>query len=291
MGHEIHFPEDTAMFKDLLVPITDTPGDAAAIAAAAAIAGPRQARVAVLEFVNLPMPVSGPWATGDLALGDLYATFQEQGRKDAQAWRDKLAQLAPEVSAEVRLLESFVADGPSLAAEQARYADVTILPMVADARRDGASIRAFFASVLLESGRPVLLVPAQGNWREPRHAVVSWRPTSEAARALHDALPLLRDTASVDVVVVGQEHDAQAPNPGDDIAAHLARHGVNARAVSLVAPHERIAATLLGHAQASAADLIVAGGYGHSRFREWMMGGVTADLLANPGTIPILFSH
>lgn len=279
------------MFKDLLVPITDTPGDAAAVAAAAAIAGPRQAHVAVLEFVNLPMPMAGPWATGDLALGDLYATFQEQGRKDAQAWKDKLAQLAPEVPAEVRLLESFVADGPSLAAEQARYADLVILPMVVDARRDGATLRAFFAGLLLESGRPLLLVPAQGTWREPQHIVVCWRPTREAARALHDALPLLRASNSVDVVVVGQEHDAQEPNPGVDIAAHLARHGVNARAVPLVAPHERIAAALLGHAQATGADLLVAGGYGHSRFREWMMGGVTADLLASPGAIPILFSH
>lgn len=279
------------MLKDLLVPVTDTPGDTAAVDCAAAIAAARGARLTLLEFVNLPVPIAEPWGGGDMALGELYGTFRSEAGQQAQQWKERLASRAPAVAAEVRLVESFVFDGPAQAALHARYADLALLPMVEDAAKDGASLRAFFTSLLLESGRPVLLVPNGHVWREPQRAVLAWQPRREATRALHDALAIMPGPVSFDVVQIGDGDDDEGHRPGDDIAAHLQRHGMQARAVTLAAGKAAIASTLVGHAQSVQADLIIAGGYGHSRFREWVMGGVTADLIARPCPIPILFSH
>jgi nucleotide-binding universal stress UspA family protein len=125
------------------------------------------------------------------------------------------------------------------------------------------------------------------------HAVVAWQPTRESTRALHDALPLLRAARTVDVVtvdpVIGESRHGE--EPGADIAAHLARHGLEANVVVHARrPQETVAAALLRHAAESGAQLLVAGGYGHSRLREWAIGGTTRELLRTART-PVLFSH
>jgi nucleotide-binding universal stress UspA family protein len=167
------------------------------------------------------------------------------------------------------------------------------MTMVSDTVRDGPIIRDFFTSLLLESGRPVLLVPPGFAWRPAKHVVVAWRPTRESTRALHDALPLLRMAESIDVLEVGDVsgEEGDGPQPGADIATHLARHGLKVRVV--VHPHsgESVALSLIRHAQDTDAELLVAGGYGHSRFREWVLGGVTRELLDGTPSVPILFSH
>lgn len=278
------------MFKDLLVPITNTSGDAHAVAAAAALAGEGNGHLTLLEFVDLPMPVPGPWGSGELALGEIYDSFRAEAEKDAQAWKERLAREAPDLPSGVRVIESIASESATEAARQARYADLSVIPMAGDQGREALVIREFFNSLLLESGRPVLLVPAAPVWRKPRHVVVAWQPKREATRAIHDAMPFLRAAESVDLVEVGDERDEEGPSPGSDIAAHLARHGVKVRAVLLPAG-DSVSASLLAHAHATGAGLIVTGGFGHSRFREWVMGGVTADLLATPCAMPILFSH
>jgi nucleotide-binding universal stress UspA family protein len=125
-----------------------------------------------------------------------------------------------------------------------------------------------------------------------RHVVVAWRPTREAARALHDAMPLLHAAETVDVLeldpVGGERGDG--PQPGADIAVHLARHGLKVRVVVQKRTGESVAMALLGHVVQSGAGLLVAGGYGHSRFREWALGGVTRELLKS-SSVPVLFSH
>ena len=124
------------------------------------------------------------------------------------------------------------------------------------------------------------------------HAVIAWQPTREAARALHDALPLLREAKTVDVVMIDPvvSESRYGQEPGADIAGHLARHGLQVNVVTHVLRQETVATALLRHAAESGAQLLVAGGYGHSRLREWALGGTTRELLQAIST-PILFSH
>jgi nucleotide-binding universal stress UspA family protein len=145
--------------------------------------------------------------------------------------------------------------------------------------------------LMLNSGRPVLVAPPSGGKLAAEAIVVAWKDCREARRALADALPILK--CADDVLLL----EVCTPQDAPDIAPHhasvleqLARHGVKARS-KIVTGHPTVAADILhAEARAAGADLIVCGGYGRTRLGEWVMGGVTADLLANP-TRFVLFSH
>lgn len=136
------------------------------------------------------------------------------------------------------------------------------------------------------------MVPAQPAAHAASTAVIGWKPTREATRALHDALPLLQRLDSVQVVVVaprvGDQQHGQLP--GADIAAHLARHGLRVDVVEAPRVEDATGATLLRHAREQGAALLVAGGYGHRRMRESVFGGVTRTLF-DQADMPVLFSH
>ena len=281
------------MFKDLIVPVTNTPGDANAIAAATALAIHANAHLALLEFANLPILPVGPWGSGEIGIGEIYGQIRDEAEHDAAAWRERLSREVISLSFEVRVVES-IADGSSnLAALHARCSDLSVMTMATDFVRDMPIIRDFFASLLLDSGRPVLLVPPGFGWRPAKRIVVAWQPRCEATRALHDAMPFLHAAESVDVLEVDEvaDEDASRFQPGVDIAAHLARHGLKARVVMQPQQGDSVALQLVRHAQDTGAELIVAGGFGHSRLREWVLGGVTRDLLSGMCPVPILFSH
>ncbi|MHB8912467.1 MAG: universal stress protein, partial [Lysobacter sp.] len=262
------------MIKDLVIPITNTAGDSNAVAAAMALAAREDAHLALLEIVNLPVPAPSPWGLlPDLAMNDIYNTLRAKAESNAAAWRERLSRES--ISSEVRVTESLFVEPSRTAALHGRYSDLTVMTAATDDARDMPVIHAFFAALLLEAGRPVLVVPPRfTSHRAARHVVVAWRPTRDATRALHDALPLLRSAESVDVVEVdpqaGEKGDGS--QPGADIATHLARHGLKVRVVVQARAGETVAKVLLQHAQQSGADMVVAGGYGHSRFREWMLG-------------------
>lgn len=280
------------MVKDVIVPITNTAGDANALATAIALATRENAHLSVLEVFNLPMPAPSPWGLlPDLAMSDLYTTLRAKAESDAAVWRERLAKES--ISSEVRVAESLFVEPPRTAALHARYSDMTVMTGARVVASDGPVIQSFFATLLLESGRPVLVVPARFKSQRPaKHVVVAWRPTREATRALHDAMPLLHAAESVDVLEVGPEdgEGGDGPQPGADIATHLARHGLKVRVVLSERSGESVAMALMKHVEQSGAELLVAGGYGHSRFREWVLGGVTRELLKHTA-VPILFSH
>lgn len=150
-----------------------------------------------------------------------------------------------------------------------------------------------FSELLMGSGRPVLVVPANFSRRGPiGHVVVAWTPTREAARALHDALPVLHAAASVDLLQLdppAQLASAEGPQIAD-IVLHLQRHGLKVNRLARQRQAQSVADALLRHAEDAHADLLVAGGYGHSRLQEWSLGGTTRELLRH-SPIPLLFSH
>ncbi len=180
---------------------------------------------------------------------------------------------------------------PEAAMIHARHADLTIVGQGADEEDDRPNLsRMVVESLLLGSGRPVLVVPSYGRFPTVGERVlVAWNATREAARALNDALPILKRAKAVTVLSVDPP-DAARRIPGADVALHLARHGVKVEATSAYAKDIDVGDVLLSHAADLGADMIVAGGYGHTRAREMVFGGVTRHLLAHM-TVPVLMSH
>jgi nucleotide-binding universal stress UspA family protein len=146
-------------------------------------------------------------------------------------------------------------------------------------------------ATILRAGRPVLVVPRDLDSLKAERVVVGWKDTREARRALCDSLPLIREALSVAVVeIVDRGGEKSAQTRIDDVAGYLARHHI---AVTVRKPEHAAGPTedeLIRVAQEINADLIVAGGYGHSRLGEWIFGGVTQGLLA-ASPICCLFSH
>jgi nucleotide-binding universal stress UspA family protein len=142
----------------------------------------------------------------------------------------------------------------------------------------------------LETGRPVLLVPADPKMTTVGQRItVAWNHSRESARAAFDALPMLQLAASVQILGINPTAD-NASGPGEDLASALSRHGVNAHpTVANTAARgegEELIAALARHES----DMLVMGCYGHSRLREMVLGGVTKYVLAH-ANIPVLLSH
>jgi nucleotide-binding universal stress UspA family protein len=182
---------------------------------------------------------------------------------------------------------------PELVLLNARYVDLVILGQRDPERLDPGTSPELPEYVILDVGRPVLVVPRMGVFPTVgERIIVAWTPSRGAVRAVNDALPLLQMAKQVKVVAVNPEIGVGGHGevPGADIALHLARHGVNAEAATVQTADKRFGITLMNEAEKFGADLIVCGAFGHSRLRELVLGGVTRRLL-NEATIPVLFSR
>jgi nucleotide-binding universal stress UspA family protein len=175
----------------------------------------------------------------------------------------------------------------------AYYADLVVIarPQPADetARPPGLA-----ESLVLTSGRPIIVFPPVGTVSRVRRILVGWNAKRESIRAVADALPLLVKAEAVEVLVVDPERQpsGHGQEPGADIARHLARHGVHVevRRLSSGGEGEEVGGILLSQAAAFGADLIVMGAYGHSYLTEWMFGRVTRTVLRE-AVLPVLMSR
>jgi nucleotide-binding universal stress UspA family protein len=165
------------------------------------------------------------------------------------------------------------------------------------AHKIDSTLRGNWASELVAryttTGRPVLVVPAQGAVAAaPRRVVLAWKPSPEAARAVHEVLPLLARDAQVDVLLVDPQvgEGSHGEQPGADIARHLARHGLEVNVVERPREGRSTAQCLLQHAGEVGADLLVMGGYGHHHWRELVLGGTTRSVLRD-ARLPVFFAH
>jgi nucleotide-binding universal stress UspA family protein len=145
--------------------------------------------------------------------------------------------------------------------------------------------------VLFESGRPVIFVPyiQKGGMKLDR-IMVCWDGSRAAARAVADAMPFLKKAKQVEVVIVADKPGKKDEIPGADLGQHLARHGLKVDVKRITSPEIDVPSTILSYAADSSADMIVMGGYGHSRLREFILGGATRGLL-EAMTVPVLMSH
>lgn len=174
-----------------------------------------------------------------------------------------------------------------------RYSDLIV---VGQANRDEPSpsvLPDFPEYIVMHSGRPVLIIPYAGDFTSvAKRPLIAWDASRESTRAVTDAIPLLKRAGVVQVAMFNQDHstfDVPGERPGTDIALYLSRHGINAE-VSVHKTNTDVGNGLLSLAHDLDSDLIVMGGYGHSRFREMIMGGVTRTIMESM-TVPILMSH
>jgi nucleotide-binding universal stress UspA family protein len=142
-------------------------------------------------------------------------------------------------------------------------------------------------ALIMESGRPILVVPPLRDHVFANRILIAWKDTREARRAVWDSLPFLKRADVVFVVAIGGNDRKETAN---DVSAYLARHGITSRTLLRSTPHGSVAEDILQVADDEGANLIVSGAYGHSRSREWMFGGVTRDLL-NDAPVCCLMSH
>jgi nucleotide-binding universal stress UspA family protein len=145
--------------------------------------------------------------------------------------------------------------------------------------------------VLFGSGRPVIFVPFihKGGVNLNR-IIICWDGGRAAARAVADSLPLLKKAKQVEIVIISDKPSRQDELPGADLGQHLARHGLKVDVKRITSPDIDVPSTILSYAADSGADMIVMGGYGHSRLREFVLGGATRGLL-EAMTVPVLMSH
>ncbi|MGI9303587.1 MAG: universal stress protein, partial [Gammaproteobacteria bacterium] len=171
----------------------------------------------------------------------------------------------------------------------ARHADLTIVGQDNADDPDVTTMRA--NEVVLECGRPVLLTPYIGTSKPiGKRILVAWNGSREATRALNDAIPIMKRAQLVKVLAVNPDKNTEGPIPSGDICLHLARHDIAAEAEQVTAKDMNVGDILLSRASDWDVDLIVMGAYGHSRFREIILGGATRHLLQHM-TVPTFVSH
>jgi nucleotide-binding universal stress UspA family protein len=186
-----------------------------------------------------------------------------------------------------------ISDTPSMAnqalTEISRLYDLCVLAQ-SDHRRP-SHYDPLPEAVLFNSGRPILLVPYihSGPLKTDR-MLICWDGSRAAARAVHDAMPLLRRASEISVLAVNEPDDASGGSSSEALVTHLSRHDLSVTAHRLRAEPGNIHSTILSMAADDCSDMLVMGGYGHSRLREFILGGVTRGMFKSL-TIPALMSH
>jgi len=274
------------MIKDVVVKLAlgaDDPAAAYAIGLAEAFGAHLTGIALAYEPDILPDP-SGPGARRFLRLRE----ESEAGAGAAAGEFEKNAEAAG-VLATARALTTTPSASYDLFGRIARRFDLAVIGQ--DNPENPQSDTLLVEAALFESGRPVIVVPYihKGGLKLER-AMACWDGSRPAARALADAMPLLSRAGKVDLVIVEDERIKSDEIPGADVAQHLARHGLTVDVRRVPRGSIEVKDVLLNHAADSDADLVVMGGYGHSRMREFILGGVTRGMLESM-TAPTLMSH
>jgi nucleotide-binding universal stress UspA family protein len=173
----------------------------------------------------------------------------------------------------------------------AYYADLVIVARPESAGQT-AGPPGLAESLVMSSGRPIIVFPPRGKVSQVRRVLVAWNATRESIRAVADAMPLLAKAEAVEVLVADHQRrpEGHGQEPGADIARHLARHGAHVEVRRLSSEGKDVGTLLLSQAATFRADLLVMGAYGHSQVREWVFGGVTRTVLYEAG-LPVLMSR
>lgn len=279
--------------KDILVALITYPDRTpeSSIASAVAIAAGFDARLAAIACevrTRIPSSLLGN------ALIDLQGIAASEARKSAENAATLLAAFSAEarkqgVAAEPISETCFTTEVPDVLVEYARLRDLTIVPVP-----NGEAFDQWHAeSLIFGSGRPTLVVPHEWKPRmpfQPRSVVAGWDFSKAATRAVADAIPILQKAKHAYLVTVLNEKEIDTRRSESQLAKHLAHHGIDVTVDRIDAAGRDIGTAIRDACAAREADLLVMGAYGHSRIREFILGGATRSLLSRP-PLPILMSH
>lgn len=276
-------------YRDILVQIDETPASRTRAAAATALAGQVRAQLtgAFLKS-DFFRTYQGADAFNYMPPETIDRLLQDHAKGVAEAAetaRELFESTAGDAGVESRWLELAGDDGIALT-NCARRFDLTVMPPVA--KTSFGIARTSAADIGLAAGGPVLVIPDGGPVAGPAQRVlVAWKGTRESARALHDAWPLLADAKEVHVLVVAHEGEG---GPEGLLQRHLERHGCKPNIIVDRSDDASAAEIIRRQVAALGADLLVMGLYGRARLSEFVLGGVSHDLLARPPA-PLFLSH
>lgn len=277
-------------YRNLLVHLDATEACAQRIATAIALADAHDAH---LTGLALAAEVSLPSYIGGQLPPEVIEMQRQHALKRAEAAGARFTEAMKKAGRpeDLRTVTTLDIDVASVIALHARYADLALLGQP-ESGREGPAGRHAVEEVILSCGRPVIVVPYIGAKSMGRRVMIAWDSGRESTRAVNDALPLLEKAEEVIVLSVNPRPgiDGHGEQPGADIALHLARHGVNVEVQQTQSAEISIGETILSRLADAGSDLLVMGAYGHSRFRELVLGGVTRTLMEEM-TIPVLMSH
>lgn len=227
------------------------------------------------------------------SIGNVSGLAGEEMKKSRENARHLLACFKEESDKHGLLYESIherclVGDVPNLMADYARLKDLTIVPVAADGFVD----QWYTEALIFQSGRPVVILPERPSQAEVGldSIAIAWDFSRTAARAVADAIPLLQRAKTVRVVCVTNEKPFESSRASSELATHLSRHGVSVIVDEVDAEGRKIGRVLTEFVEANKIDLLVMGAYGHSRFREFILGGATKSIMSGP-LVPTLLSH
>jgi nucleotide-binding universal stress UspA family protein len=276
------------MIKDIIVSLSVPKNESVAGNYAVSIAAALGAHLTSVAFVYDPVI---PISDGGYIPAEVIETQRADNAMAAEATIKSFSAAADHagLSAETLMRRASLAGAADQFAGMARYFDLAI---VGQGRPEMRTMEQLIGeATLFESGRPMIMVPyIQKAPFKIDNVMICWDGSRAAARAVADAIQILGKSRRVEIVIVTNERGKEDQIEGADIGQHLARHGLKVDVHRIPGGDIDVGDGLLSHAADSAADFMVMGGYGHSRLREFVLGGVTRSIFQSM-TVPVLLSH
>ncbi|GAB4355103.1 MAG: universal stress protein [Gammaproteobacteria bacterium] len=276
--------------KDILVHVNASPGAPSRVETAARLAQSQQARLAGLYVVT---PLDIP----DHIRAQLSSEVIERQQQAAEQMAEQCRETFTEIAAKFDIEPDWTVAHGDLSRQitrQTRYYDLVVLGQHGADNDVQPGSGKLPDSVVLASGRPVMIVPGDAPPREVgRDLLVAWDGSRQAVRAISDNLPLLVSAQRVVVLVVnthGARRQEEIELTGANISRHLNRHGVHAEPIQVQAKEHNVGQAILGQAAETGSDAIVMGAWGHQKWQEMILGGVTRFMLEHADR-PVIMSH
>ena len=275
------------MIKDVMVRLDGSAADEVRLAAAENICQAFDGYITGLFLNVLPliMPPEGDTVAAVESV-KIVELARAAGDRTEAILSQRLSQL--QRPAEIRRFDVFSGAIADIAAREARAADAFVALRPNGAQQEPENL---VEGVLFGSGRHLLLVTDREAAQAPfERVLLAWNGARESARAMAEAMPYMHLAKEVSVVAVVEDETEENAGLGSEAVTHLKHHGIEAVLHNPRIRDNGVAATLIAEARRLQADLIVMGGYGHSRLREWLLGGVTHELL-HQAPVPLLIAH